>query len=33
MCNISIEDVMQKNIDKLKSRQERNVIKGDGDMR
>lgn len=33
MCNISIEDAMQKNIDKLKDRQERNVIKGEGDNR
>ncbi len=33
MCGVSIEEAMQKNIDKLKSRKERNVISGDGDTR
>lgn len=32
-CNTTIEDVMDKNIEKLKSRKERNVICGDGDTR
>jgi NTP pyrophosphatase (non-canonical NTP hydrolase) len=33
MCNTTIEEVMDKNIEKLKSRLERNVIKGEGDNR
>jgi len=32
-CNITIEEIMDKNIEKLKSRLERNVIKGEGDNR
>lgn len=30
---VALEDVAQANLDKLKSRQERGVIKGDGDLR
>lgn len=33
LLNVSLEEVMQKNIDKLTSRKERNVIKGEGDNR
>lgn len=33
ILNISVEEVMQKNIDKLTSRKERGVIKGEGDNR
>lgn len=33
LLNVSIEEVMQKNIDKLTSRKERNVIHGNGDNR
>ena len=33
LLNVSMEEVMQKNIDKLTSRKERNVIKGEGDER
>ena len=33
LLNVSMEEVMQKNIDKLKSRKERNVIHGNGDNR
>lgn len=33
LLNVSLEDVMQKNIDKLTSRRERNVIHGSGDNR
>ena len=33
LLNVSMERVMQENIDKLTSRRERNVIKGEGDNR
>ena len=33
LLNVNLEDVMQKNIDKLTSRKERNVIHGNGDNR
>ena len=33
LIDVSLEEVMQKNIDKLTSRKERNVIKGNGDNR
>jgi NTP pyrophosphatase (non-canonical NTP hydrolase) len=33
ICGSSIEEVMDKNTEKLKSRKERGVIKGDGDSR
>lgn len=33
LLNVSMEEVMQKNIDKLTSRKERNVIHGSGDNR
>ncbi len=33
LLNVSMEEVMQKNIDKLTSRKERGVIKGEGDNR
>ena len=33
LINVSMEEVMQKNIDKLTSRKERNVIHGSGDDR
>ena len=33
LLNVSMEEVMQKNIDKLTSRRERNVIHGSGDDR
>lgn len=33
ICNITIEEIMDKNIEKLKSRLERNVISGEGDDR
>lgn len=33
ICGVGIEEVMDKNIEKLKSRMERNIIKGDGDNR
>lgn len=33
MCNTTIEGVMDKNIEKLKSRLERNVVKGESDNR
>ena len=33
LLNVSMEEVMQKNIDKLTSRKERNVIHGNGDNR
>ena len=32
-CNITIEEIMDKNIEKLRSKLERNVIKGEGDNR
>ena len=33
LLNVGLEEVMQKNIDKLTSRKERNVIHGSGDNR
>ena len=33
LLNVSLEEVIQKNIDKLTSRKERNVIHGNGDNR
>ena len=33
LLNVSMEEVMQKNIDKLTSRRDRGVIKGEGDDR
>src|SRR5699024_5996202 len=32
-CGVTLEEVMQRNLDKLQSRQERNALGGDGDNR